>query len=78
VEHELYSINVIFGSVEPRTFNKFEDGKMVTYSYAIHRDRDGVETHRTAPEKLSSIGWHDDTPFTKTDYEKLKGGSCGA
>lgn len=60
-----------FGSVEPRTLNKFENGRMVVYGYAIFRDKDGVETHRTEPEALSSMGWDNGQPFTEKDYNGL-------
>jgi hypothetical protein len=59
------------GSVEPRTFRKFENGRMVTYSYAIHRDRNGSETHRTEPTALSSIGYDNGKPFREEDYNQI-------
>lgn len=64
-------VTVIYGSVEPRTFHKFENGRMVTYSYAIHRDRLGIETHRTAASPLCSVGWGNGKPFTEDDYRRL-------
>jgi hypothetical protein len=62
---------ITLGSVEPKTLNKFENGRMVTYSFSIHRDQHGIETHRTEPKRLSSIGWDDGTPFTEREYNKL-------
>ncbi|WP_373033876.1 hypothetical protein [Sulfurovum sp.] len=68
---DMFSVKVIFGSVEPKVFYKFEGGKMVAYSFAIHRDSDGMETHRTPPEALSSIGYSDGSPFTEDDYSAI-------
>ena len=62
---------ITLGSVEPKTFNKFEGGRMVTYSFSIHRDQHGIETHRTEPMRLSSLGWDNGEPFTKRDHDKL-------
>jgi len=64
---------MIYDTVELKTVNKFENVRMVTYSYAIHRDRKGNETHRTEPEPLSSLGWDNGTPFTEKDYNNLQG-----
>ena len=62
------------GYVEPRTFHKFENGRMVSYCYSIERDRNGVETSRTEPTKLGSIGYDDGVDFTEDDYEHIKHG----
>jgi hypothetical protein len=59
------------GSIEPKTFSKFENGLRVTYGYAIHRDAEGNETHRTEPTVLSSVGYEDGTPFTEDDYNSI-------
>lgn len=67
-----FVVRCVYGSVKPVTFFKFENGRMVSYSYAIHLDREGNETHRTEPEPLGSIGYDDGTPFTETDYLKFK------
>ena len=67
------TFRIDFGSVEPVIFYKFEDGRRVSYSYAIHRDQHGVETHRTEPETLSSVGYSDGTPFTEDDYNEIMG-----
>ena len=69
---------MIYGTVEPKTFDKFEGGRMVTYGYAIHRDREGVETHRTEPKPLGSIGWSDGKPFTEKDCFDLTEGRRNA
>lgn len=66
-----FKIDIIFGSVEPKTFHKFENGRMVVYGYSIHRDREGNVTHKTRPEPISSCGWDNNTPFTEKDYQKL-------
>ena len=60
------------GTVEPKTFKKFENSRMVTYGFSIHRDKDGIETHRTKPEPFGSVGWDNGEPFTKDDYNKIK------
>lgn len=59
------------GSIEPRTFCRFEGGRMVTYCFSIHRDRDGVVTYRSTPSRLSSAGWDDGSDFTQADYDDL-------
>lgn len=60
------------GTVEPKIFNEFENGRMVTYGFSIHRDENGIETHRTAPRILSSIGWANGESFTKKDFREIK------
>jgi hypothetical protein len=65
------NIEVILGHSELKQFNKFEKGRMVCYGYRIDYDRQGVETGRTEPEAIRSIGWDDGTPFTEIDYHKL-------
>ncbi len=67
-----YEIKIAFGHSEPRQFHKFENGRMVCYSYRIDYDRDGKETGRTDPSPLSSIGWDDGSPFTEADYRTLR------
>jgi hypothetical protein len=62
---------IVFGAVEIKTIKKFENGRMVTYGYGIHRNFDGVETHRTEPKPISSIGFGNGTPFTENDYNSL-------
>lgn len=60
-------VTIKLGSIEPKMFYREECGRLVCYSYAIHRDRNGQETHRTNPEPISSIGYDDGTPFTLAD-----------
>jgi hypothetical protein len=59
------------GSVESKTFSKFENGRIATYSFSIHRDQRGIETHRIEPTRLGSIRWGDGSPFTQREYNKL-------
>ena len=68
------TITVFLGSVEPKAFQKFENGRMFTYCYSIKRDRAGVELSRTEPEKISSIGYDDGTPFTKSEHDRIMSG----
>lgn len=67
-----YKIDILYGQTELKELKKFEGGKMVTYSYSIHRDREGKEISRTEPTPISSLGWSDNKPFTDTDYQYLK------
>ena len=67
-----FCAKVIYGSVSIEQFHKFEDGRMVNYSYSITYDRDGIETSRTEPTKGPSIGWDDGTPFTPQDLKELQ------
>jgi hypothetical protein len=60
-----------FGSVETKLLHKFENGRMVTYGYSIEYDLNGIETGRTDPEPLGSIGWDSGKPFTEADYRSL-------
>jgi hypothetical protein len=62
---------ITLGSIEPRTFHKFENGRMVGYGFSIHRDKDGIETMRTKPERLGSLGWAEGESFTEENYVKL-------
>ena len=64
----IYKIDAIFGHTELKQFHKFENGRMVFYSYSIKHDQNGKETSRTEPTSLSSIGWGDGSPFMETDY----------
>lgn len=41
---------------------------MVCYSYSITYDMNGKEVSRTEPSAISSMGWDNETPFTKDDY----------
>ncbi len=66
----------IYGSVEIKQFNKFENGRMVSYSYSINRDRGGKELSRTKPMAMSSLGWDNGEPFTKEDYKELEHGQA--
>ena len=68
------TFRVKLGYVEPRTFHKFENGRMVSYCYSIERDRNGVEISRTEPMKLGSIGYDDASEFTEDDYRHIKYG----
>lgn len=69
-----YKVKINFGSVEPRTFHTFENGRMVTHSYSIHRDRNGNEISRTEPVLLGSIGYDDGRAFTEDDYKFITQG----
>ena len=60
-----------YGVVELQYERRFEGGRMVSYSYAIHRDNNGIETHRTEPTDNGSIGYDDGTPFTAEDYVRF-------
>jgi hypothetical protein len=61
-----------FNSIELKSFDKFENGRLVHYSYSIERDRDGNEVSRTEPEAISSLGWSDGSPFTQSDLNEIK------
>lgn len=74
---KLYKVEALYGSVEPRAFSKFEDGKMITYSYSIYRDIRGMEYRRTVPCPISSIEWACGAPFSSTDYENIKNNKYG-
>jgi hypothetical protein len=65
--------SAIFGSSEIKMFDKFENGRMVSYGYSISYDGAGNETGRTDPTVISSIGWDDGSPFAKADMEGLRG-----
>jgi hypothetical protein len=67
----LYTLELSLGSVESKIFHKFEDGRLVYYSYAIHYDKNRIKTLKTEPTPISSIGWDDKSPFTKSDYHNL-------
>jgi hypothetical protein len=69
-----YRVVFQFGTVEPKTFYREEGGRIVCYGYAIHRDQHGIETHRTDPTKLSSIGYDDGTEFTLKEFNELSDG----
>ena len=62
---------VIYGLAEIKQFSNFKDGRMYSYGYSIHRDRNGYEMSRTIPRVLSSIGFDNGTPFTEDDYSKI-------
>lgn len=66
-------LDMLLGRIELQTFRKFENGRMITYSYGISYDQNGVETGRTEPTEISSIGWDNGEPFTEADYRKLAG-----
>jgi predicted ATP-dependent endonuclease of OLD family len=66
-----YSVTMVFGRSELKQFNRFENGRMVTYSYRVDYDHNGAETGRTEPEPLGSVGWANGAPFTKADYRAL-------
>ena len=68
-----FKMTAIYGYVKLKQFTKFEGGRLVYYSYSITYNRQGKELSRTEATPLSSIGWDDGSPFTKTDYIKLKG-----
>jgi len=71
MDNGIIKITVNYGYSEIKQFNKFENERMTVYSYRIDYDSNWVETKRTEPEALSSIGWDDGSRFTKKDYEKL-------
>lgn len=60
-----------YDTCEFKQFQEFQNGRMVTFGYRINYDRHGKETGRTEPERLSSIGWDDGSPFTEDDYREL-------
>ena len=65
------NLSTFYGTVELKMFSLFEGGRVVTYGYSIHKDRNGNETHRTKPVPLSSLGWEDGSSFTENDYKVL-------
>jgi len=67
-----YKLTLLLGSVEPKTVYREEGGRVACYSYAIHRDQYGRETHRTEPEPLSSIGYDDGTTLTMEEFNRIK------
>jgi len=72
---QTYNLNILFGTVEAKTFHKFENGRMVSYCYSIKRDRDGREISRTEPVAMSSVGYDDGTPFSEDEYKRLMDGN---
>jgi len=72
---EKFSVEAMYGSVEPKTFYKFENGRMFSYCYSINRDINGFETSRTEPLKLGSLGYDDGSEFTEEDYNRIKYGA---
>jgi len=63
--------NIIYGHSELKQFNKFKNGRMVSYGYRIDYDQQGNETGCTEPKAISLIGWDDGSPFTEIDYYRL-------
>jgi hypothetical protein len=49
------TITVLYGRVEIVNTRRWEGDKLICGGYAIHHDRNGKETHRTADEPLSSL-----------------------
>lgn len=72
IDKELMGFTVNFNSLELKQFNRFENGRMVTYGYSIERDKNGFEVSRTTPEPISSIGWENGEPFTKLDLLEIQ------
>ena len=66
-----FKVKIIYGHSELKQFDRFENGRMVTYGYRIDYDRDGIEKGRTEPTAVGSISWDNGKPFTKTDYHIL-------
>lgn len=66
-----FKVKITYGHSELKQFNKFENGRMVTYGYRVDYDLSGTETGRTEPEPLVFIGWDNGAPFTETDYCEL-------
>ena len=64
-------LDMIFGHMELKQIDKFENGRLVSYGYSIKYDRNGKEVSRTEPFFLISIGYDDGTPFTEADYNEL-------
>ena len=62
----------LFGRVEIKQLRRFENNRLVVYSYSITFDSAGKETGRTKPTPLGSLGWSDGTPFTKQDLKDLE------
>lgn len=67
------SFVMTFGTVEPIVTYRFENGRMVSYSHAIHRDQHGVITKITTPEVMGSLGYDNGEPFTEKEYNKTMG-----
>ncbi len=66
---------VYAGTVQPVIFHKFENGRMVTYHYSIKRDINGIETSRTEPQPLGSVGYDDGSVFAEDDYDFYRYGT---
>ena len=70
--NDQYKDTHVFGYVALKEFVKFEDGRMVTYGYSIKYDMNDQEVGRTKPQKLTSLGWGDESPFTELDLYNIK------
>lgn len=53
---DLINVDTLFGSIKPETKNMVEGNWMVTYSRAIHYNRDGSVKKITPWEPLGRIG----------------------
>jgi len=73
-EKIVFDISALENTIEARTFNRFENGRMTTYSYSIERNKYGVVVSQTEPMAIGSIGWDDGTPFTEEDCFRVKNG----
>ncbi len=68
------TFRIQFGSIEHKTFHKFENGRMVSYYYSIERNRNGREISRTEPTRLGILGYDYGSDFTEDDYNLYKHG----
>lgn len=62
----------LFGSVELRTTERLESGKVVFYNETISYDRHGIETGRAESKGDVSFAWGDGSPITADEFEELK------
>jgi hypothetical protein len=60
----------VTGYVKPITFYRHEEGVLCCYCYSIHYDRNGSETKRTEPTKISEIH-HYKTKPEKSVFSKF-------
>ena len=50
-----FKATAIYGHMELKQENRWEDGRLVAYGWSISYDADGKETSRTTPSKLSEM-----------------------
>ncbi len=66
-----YKCSAFYGYKELKQFNKFENGRMVSYGCSITYDQKGIEVSRTEPESTGFVEWDNGSPFTKDDFIQL-------